>query len=292
MHDSHIHLTMEPPYSNLDELITRFKDMGGKYILSQSTDLVDYKENINIRKKYSDTVQLALGLHPTVFQEITVDRGDIKNIFEKSKKYISEFENIFRKNRKDIKAIGETGLDYYHFNLDNTIGEDIKEQLKQVQRLSFEKHLELAREFCLPLSIHARDVIDGTECVEDILNIIVKSGKGCIKGSFHSYTGNLESLKYILDLGFYIGFNAIITYKSGENVRDILRNVPVERILLETDGPFLPPQSIRKDKSIKEKYAQPSSVKEILEVMAKIKDIDINKLEDITDSNYTTLFGV
>jgi TatD DNase family protein len=292
MHDSHIHLTMEPLYSNLDEVIKTFTDIGGKYILSQSTDLIDSKENIRIKKKYPEIIHLALGLHPTVFQEITVDRGERKNIYEDSKKYISEFENILKKNIKDIKAIGETGLDYYHFNLNRTIEEDIKEQLKQIQRISFEKHLEMAKEYNLPVSIHARDEIDSNQCVEDILNIIVTKGEGCIRGSFHSYTGDIEKLNDILDLGFYIGFNAIITYKSGENVREILKGVPLERILLETDGPFLPPQSIRKNKSIKEKYAQPSSVKEILSAISEIKDIDIKKLEEITDDNYTTLFGV
>lgn len=292
MHDSHIHLTMEPLYTNLDEVIKNFKDVEGKYILSQSTDLFDYKENIKIKNKYPEIVHLALGLHPTVFQEITVDKGEKKNIYENSKKYISEFEDILRKNVKEIKAIGETGLDYYHFNLESTIEEDIKEQLKQIQRMSFEKHLELAQEYNLPLSIHARDEINSNQCVEDILNIIVTKGKGCIRGSFHSYTGDINRLGDILNLGFYVGFNAIITYKSGENVRNILKEVPVERILLETDGPFLPPQSVRKDKNIKEKYAQPSSVKEILSVMSEIKEIDINKLEEITDNNYTTLFGV
>ena len=95
----------------------------------------------------------------------------------------------------------------------------------------------------------------------------------------------------ILALGFHIGFNAIITYKSGENVRDILKIVPPERILFETDGPFLPPQSVRKDKRKKEKFAQPSDIREILEVAADVKGINIERLEDITDENYTNIFS-
>ena len=93
-----------------------------------------------------------------------------------------------------------------------------------------------------------------------------------------------------MDLGFYVGFNAIITYKSGETVREILKQVPVERILFETDGPFLPPQSVRKNKNIKEKFAQPSDVREVMEVAAEIKGVPVEELEEVTDENYEKLF--
>ncbi|MBU1119936.1 TatD family hydrolase, partial [Patescibacteria group bacterium] len=110
-------------------------------------------------------------------------------------------------------------------------------------------------------------------------------------GSFHSYTGDISFIEDILALGFYVGFNAIITYPSGENVREILKDVPLERILFETDGPLLPPQSVRKNKKIKEKFGQPADVREIMEVAAEIKGVSMEKLESITDENYTTLFN-
>jgi len=140
------------------------------------------------------------------------------------------------------------------------------------------------------MSIHARDMNGYTECLEDVLRIVAQEGRGQLKGSFHSYTGNLDFLTDILDMGFYIGFNGIITYKSGENVRDILKEVPLERILFETDGPFLPPQSVRKDKKIKEKYAQPKDIKEIMQTACEVKNITYEKMERVTDENYERLF--
>ena len=290
MHDSHIHLNLSPLQENLEQVIDDFQEQNGKHILTQSTDLLDYKENLEISKRYPDVVQLALGLHPTVFEEYTVQRNIFKDIQKKSLKMIVEFEEIFEKTIKDISAVGETGLDYHQFNNDQTVDEDIKEELCELQKISFTKHIQLALNHNLPMSIHARDMNGCTECLEDVLRVVAQEGKGQLRGSFHSYTGDIDSLKEILDMGFYIGFNGIITYKSGENVRDILRAVPLERILFETDGPFLPPQSVRKDKSLKEKYAQPKDIKEIIQTACEVKDVTYEKMEAITDENYEKLF--
>jgi len=290
MHDSHIHLNLCPLQENIEQIINDFQKENGKHILTQSTDLLDYRENLDISKRYSDIVQLALGLHPTVFEEYTVQRNIFKDIQKKSLKMIADLEDIFEKNIKDISAVGETGLDYHQFNNDQTVDEDIKEELCEIQKMSFTKHIQLALKHNLPMSIHARDMNGSTECLEDVLRIVAQEGRGQLKGSFHSYTGNLDLLADILDMGFYIGFNGIITYKSGENVRDILKEVPLERILFETDGPFLPPQSVRKDKKIKEKYAQPKDIKEIMQTACEVKNITYEKMERVTDENYERLF--
>ncbi len=290
MHDSHIHLNLCPLQENIGQVIDDFQKENGKHILTQSTDLLDYKENLDISKRYPDIVQLALGLHPTVFEEYTVQRNIFKDIQKKSLKMIADFEDIFEKNILAISAVGETGLDYYQFNNDQTVDEDIKEELCEIQKMSFTKHIQLALKHNLPMSIHARDMNGYTECLEDVLRIVAQEGRGQLKGSFHSYTGNLDFLTDILDMGFYIGFNGIITYKSGENVRDILKEVPLERILFETDGPFLPPQSVRKDKKLKEKYAQPKDIKEIIQTACEVKNITYEKMERVTDENYERLF--
>ena len=290
MHDSHIHLNLCPLQENIEQIIDDFQKENGKHILTQSTDLLDYKENLDISKRYPDIVQLALGLHPTVFEEYTVQRNIFKDIQKKSLKMIADFEDIFEKNILAISAVGETGLDYYQFNNDQTVDEDIKEELCEIQKMSFTKHIQLALKHNLPMSIHARDMNGYTECLEDVLRIVAQEGRGQLKGSFHSYTGNLDFLTDILDMGFYIGFNGIITYKSGENVRDILKEVPLERILFETDGPFLPPQSVRKDKKLKEKYAQPKDIKEIIQTACEVKNITYEKMERVTDENYERLF--
>ncbi len=290
MHDSHIHLNLSPLDMNLDEIVSNFKEMGGKYILSQTTDNVDIDITLALASRYPEIIEVAIGLHPTIFEEITLQKGIKANIYEISQKYLQEWEQLFKKNKERIKAIGETGLDYYQFNIPQNIHQDTISQLKEIQKISFTKHIELAIEHNLPMSIHARDTQGESESVQDALRLVAQEGKGKLRGSFHSYTGDIKYLQDILDLGFYVGFNAIITYKSGENVREILKQVPLERILFETDGPLLPPQSVRKNKKIKEKFAQPSDVREIMEVAAEIKNVSVEELEKITGENYEKLF--
>jgi len=290
MHDSHIHLALEPLKSNVDTIIKEFIDSGGKYILSQGTDIKDFEETLKISKKYPNIVHVALGLHPTFFEEKSIHKNQYRDITKRSLKYIEEFENIIKENIHRITAVGETGLDYYHLSLTKNIPKDIVEEIMQVQKKSFIRHLEIAKENNLPLSIHARDQQNINNCVSDTIQLVAKHGKGLLRGSFHSYTGNIKFVNDILDLGFHIGFNAIITYKSGENVREILKVTPLERILFETDGPFLPPQSIRKNKKIKEKFAKPSHVREIMQVAAEVKGVSIEDMEKISDQNYENLF--
>lgn len=294
MHDSHIHMAMEPLKTNLDEIVRDFVNEGGKHILTQGTDILDFDDNFKIAKRanliQNNVMQVAIGLHPTYFEEVTVQRDLEDNIYEKSQKERKKFIEIFNKNKEEISAIGECGLDYYQFSINQTYSDDTKEQLKEVQKLMLQEEIHLALENSLPLSIHARDQMGSNECIDDTIRIVAEEGKGLLKGSFHSYTGSLEQLEQILALGFHVGFNAIITYKSGENVREILKKTPVERILFETDGPFLPPQSVRKKKSTKQKFAQPKHIREIMQVACEIKNISMEKLEAITDENYQQLF--
>ncbi|HRY22288.1 MAG TPA: TatD family hydrolase [Candidatus Dojkabacteria bacterium] len=291
MHDAHIHLAMEPLKSNLPKIMDTFLEKGGKYILTQSTDLEDIESSLEIGAQYQNTIGVALGLHPTFFQENTIDKGDSNNIYEESKKLLNNFCTILEKSLPQITAIGETGLDYYQIGLQKDLSPEIKREIKEIQKESFRKHIQIAVKNNLPLSIHARDVNGSNECVEDIVDIVAKEGKGLARGCFHSYTGDIKYLQSILDLGFCVGFNAIITYKSGEDVRKILKETPIDRILFETDGPFLPPQSVRRNKKIKNKYAQPGDVKEVIEVAAGVKNLLPEELEREADNNYERVFG-
>lgn len=294
MHDSHIHLAMEPLKSNINEIIHNFIQTGGKHILTQGTDIEDFEDNFEIADRintmHKNIVQVAIGLHPTYFEEITVLKNLQNDIYERYQKEIKRFENIFTKKKGKISAIGECGLDYYQFSLNKTYSNDIKEQLREVQKMALRKEILLAKENSLSMSIHSRDILESNDCINDTIRIIAEEGKGTIKGSFHSYTGNIDQLNQILDLGFHIGFNAIITYKSGDNVREILKHTPIERILFETDGPFLPPQSVRKNKKIREKFAQPSDIREIMKVACEIKNINMEKMEEVVDNSYNYLF--
>ncbi len=292
MHDAHIHLAMEPLKSNLPKIIHNFLSAGGKYILTQTTESTDFTDTTEIVNQYKKTIHLALGLHPTIYEENSIQRGAFKNLSKIAERELKSFEKILLANldSPNLKAIGETGLDYYQMSLNKEIKEVQREELVEIQKDSFRRHLQLALENNLPLSVHARDVNGKNDCAKDTLKLIAQEGRGLLRGCFHSYTGDIDFVDDILDLGFYIGFNAIITYKSGQDIREVLKKTPVDRILFETDGPFLPPQSVRKNKKIKEKFAQPADVKEIIETAAEIKGIPTQTLEEQTDKNYEELF--
>lgn len=296
MHDAHIHISMSPLRENIMSDIHEFVQKGGKKILAQTTDIADYADTISlvdeINKIYPNVVDLALGIHPTLFSE-GLEKNNLKDIdlYKYAKKQIEYFNEVFKKNKKKAKAIGEVGLDYFEMNTYLDVEDRVKEQLKEIQKNTFRYLTQLAVKNNLAMSIHSRDIQESMESTEDILSILAEEGKGTAKGVFHSYTGEIEPLDDILSIGFYVGFNAIITYPSGENVREILKKVPVERILFETDGPFLPTQSVRKNKKESKRYGRPVLIKEIIETAAEIKGISAERLEEITDRNYTTLFG-
>ncbi|MGI6423554.1 MAG: TatD family hydrolase [Candidatus Dojkabacteria bacterium] len=294
MHDSHIHMALSPLKENYLSDIDEFIKKGGKKILVQSTESSDLVETLEIVEKinnsFGDIADLALGLHPTIFAEAH-QRDSSVDLYRYSKKQLELLEELFKKNSEKVKAVGECGLDYFEIYTYLNTTKEREEEIKEVQKIAFRAQCKIAKENDLPLSIHSRDIEESIQCTKDVLEILAEVGKGTLRGCFHSYTGSIEMLEDILNMGFYIGFNAIITYPSGDNVREILKKTPVERILFETDGPFLPTQSIRKNKKENKKYGRPVLIKEIIEIAAAIKGISAQKLEEETDTNYTNLFG-
>lgn len=295
MHDSHIHISMSPLRENIESDIQEFVSLNGKKILAQTTDITDYQTTIDMVTqldiKFPNVVDFGLGLHPERFENGILNNGLTGiELFKYGQKQIDIFEEVFQKNINNITAIGECGLDYYSMYEYNQFTQKQKDELKEIQRRAFSRLCKLAIEHQLPMSIHSREGRDEKQCVKDTLSIVAKEGKGVLRGSFHSYTGNTDMLEKILNMGMYVGFNAIITYPSGENVRDILRKTPLEKILFETDGPLLPTQSVRKNKKALKKYGRPAMIQEIIQKAAEIKGVSYERMEKIADQNYTTLF--
>ncbi len=287
---------MSPLRENIQSDIEQFISLNGKKILAQTTNISDYQETIdmvkNLNKKYSNVLDLGLGLHPSRFED-SLEKNNLKDIdlFKYAQKQIDLYEDFFRSNKEHISAIGECGLDYFGMYEYFQFDKEQTEQLKEVQKRAFRKLCQLAMENNIPMSIHSRSQNGDNSCTADALSIIAKEGKGTIRSSFHSYTGSLNMLQKILDMGMYVGFNAIITYPSGDNVREILKKTPLERILFETDGPYLPTQSVRKNKKAQKRYGRPALIKEIIKTAADIKGISYQRLEEISDQNYLTLFS-
>jgi TatD DNase family protein len=284
MFDSHSHLTIEPVNSNILRHLQEFKDLGGKNILNVSTDIQSItdviSQSITFENSFPNLLQTGIGIHPE-----TVLEADF-NILNS----INFLEQTLETHRNRVNAIGECGLDYYQFDYDLTLSPLQIEELKETQRNLFRKHVEIAIKNNLPLSIHTRDSKENNKCTADCLKIITSAGKGNAKGVFHSYTGSLDFLNEVLSLGFYVGFNGIITYPKAENVREILKMTPMNRVLVETDTPLLPPQNVRNGKSGDAKYGKPIDVLEIAQMISKVKNIPKEKVWEQLNDNYSTLF--
>jgi len=249
MIDTHAHLDMLKTEEDLKESIEKLD-----YIITIGCDKEEIKEAINIARKY-DNVYASVGYHPYDVNEITDNDIDLlKEIIQKEEKII---------------AVGECGLDYYR---DYTPVEK--------QKYFFRKQIEIAKELNLPLIVHSRQANRDTE---EILKEYAPFKSG---GILHCFGGDMQLMETAVGLGFYISFAGNITYPKADNLRQILKNVPLDRLLLETDSPFLSPQKKRG------KPNKPSHIFYTRDFVAELLDISPEYLEKITDENAKKLLKI
>lgn len=293
MFDSHTHLVSDELYNDLDFFLQNFSERGGIGLLNVGYNFDSIFRALEIAQKYSHSqipqIYTTIGLHPDLFSKSSRDPNKIDNM-EALNAALRKFEQIFNENLTRLTAIGETGLDYHAILHDETLSFEEKERSKEMQKISFRKHLELSAKHNLPLTIHTRDNQNEDFTITDTIKCVCESEIGKLRGCFHSYTGQIEYVEEILDLGFYIGVNGICTYPKAENVREIVRKTPLEKILLETDAPYLPPQSIRNNKKLSYRMGQPSDIFEIAKVVGEIKGISQEKILKQNEENFKELF--
>jgi len=251
MIDSHCHLDHEPLISNLDNVIQRSKAVGVKKILTISTSIESFSRVKEIVKK-DDMIYGTIGIHPHEANKNIVDiEFFIKNL----------------KENKKIIGIGETGLDFYYDNSDRE---------KQID--SFKVHIEAALENNIPLIVHSRNAEEKTF---EILNRYKDKN---LKILMHCFTGSEKFAKELLNLNTYFSASGIITFKNSEELQKTFKSLPLNRILIETDSPFLAPVPYRGKKN------EPSFIDFTAEKLAEIKAIDKSKLKRITTENFNNLF--
>jgi TatD DNase family protein len=168
-----------------------------------------------------------------------------------------------------ILAIGEVGLDY-HYNL----------SAPEIQRDVFRRQIRVARKLSLPLIIHHR------EAEQDLITILDEELAPEVGGVFHSFAAGLELARAGLDRGFYISFSGILTFKNAQSLRDVAAEVPIDRVLVETDCPYLAPVPYRG------KRCEPAFVVETAKVLAEALGVSVRDVEEATDGNFERLFGV
>ncbi len=248
--DSHSHLNDEKFDEDREEQIKKICESGVSNFITAGYSVESSKKALEITKKY-DFIYTTAGVSP----------NDIPQTEEELWKQLAEIEKIVEKNKEKICAIGEIGLDYY-WNTDN----------KELQKKAFIEQIKIANKYNLPIVIHTR------EAVMDTLQIL-KENKVTKTGVFHCCPQNRELIKEGLKLGFYISFAGPITFKNSKNAEEMINLVPNDRILIETDSPYLAPEPVRGTRNT------PANVKYIAQKIADVKGLTLEEVEKITFEN-------
>jgi TatD DNase family protein len=253
MIDSHAHLDMEAFDQDRDEVIARAKEAGVEKILSLA--LIDegrsYRKSFAIVEQYLE-LGTAVGCTP----------HDAKDFGPDGELLLEDLAT-----HDDVLAVGEIGLDYHH-NLSPP----------ETQREVFSRQVRVARRLGLPLIIHHR------EAEEDLVSILDEEEASTVGGVLHSFTAGRELALAGLERGFYISFSGILTFKNAETLRAVARDVPMERILVETDCPYLAPVPHRGKRN------EPAFVRETARALAELKGVSIETIEKVTDENFHRVF--
>lgn len=262
--DTHCHYNMDPLWSEWQAHWQKSQEFGVDRSLIIGVDLESSRRGVEIAEQ-DERLYAAVGLHPTdiddsVHEQLDEAMASIKQLIHTSKK---------------VSAIGETGLDYYWLE------DDQKPARIARQKETFTAHIHLANEYNLPLIIHARD--KGEQAYWDILELVTHHYQFEQPFILHCVSGPMEYVQQAVKLGAYIGMAGNVTYPKAEYLRDLVRSVPTDRLLLETDAPFLPPQQHRGKK------CEPWMISETAEFVERELQLD---LEKIYQNSYRVLLGM
>lgn len=254
--DSHAHLDDEKFNNDRDEIIKQIHDSEIEKFVSAGYSLESSKVAVELGKKYNF-------IYPTC----GISPNDIPQTEEDLWKQLEEIEELLKTETK-IVAVGEIGLDYY-WNTEN----------KELQKKAFIEQINLANKYNLPIQIHTREAVMDT--IEILKNNTVKQ-----KGIFHCCPLNRELVKEALKLGFYISFAGPVTFKNSKNADEIIKMVPNDKMLIETDSPYLAPDPVRGTRN------NPINVKYIAKKIADVKQIELEQIAELTYKNAMGIFNL
>ena len=250
MIDTHCHLTDPRLLEQLDSVIDRARAAGVSHMITIGTDIADDRAAISLCRGRTN-LRCAIGIHPNYTQDATLN--DIPQL------------RILQSD-PSVVALGEMGLDYFHKFAD-----------RDHQRRMFEAQMALAAEFGRPVVIHSREAIDDTLAV-------MKSFAG-VRAVFHCFTGTMAEAERILAAGYWISFTGPVTYKKNDALREVVRMVPIDRLMVETDAPYLSPEPKRSHKT-----NEPALVMYTAARVAEVKGISIGELDRVTTANAERFF--
>ena len=253
MIDSHCHLDHEPLLENLDEVIKRSKEVGITKLLTICTTLDSFNRIKEIIKK-DPMIYGTFGIHPhETNNNLSVDKDFIINEVNKNEKII---------------GVGETGLDFFYDHSD-----------REIQISCFKAHIEAAIELNRPIIIHSREAEDDTY---QILKSFKSQG---LKILMHCFTGSASFANKLLDLDAFFSASGIITFKNSLELQNTFKNIPLEKLLVETESPFLAPIPMRGKKN------EPSFIKYTIKKLSNLRSLTEKEIVKITTNNFNTLFS-
>lgn len=250
--DSHAHLDDEKFDEDRDEVITRALENGITGIINAGACMTSSARSVALAEQYN-SIYAAVGIHP----------HDAKSAKESDYAQLADWTKLDK-----VVAIGEIGLDYYY---------DFSP--RDLQRAVFVRQIDVARQMDMPFIVHDRDAHG------DILEILKKEGKG-LRGVLHCFSGSLEMAKEVIKLGFYISIAGPVTFKNAAKLPEIVTSVPLERLLVETDCPYLTPHPHRGKRN------EPSYVKLVAEQVAHFRGMKVDEFAVATTNNVKNLFRI
>lgn len=250
--DTHVHLNDTCFDADREELLRTLPARGISLAMNAGCSLASSKDALQMAAPY-DWLYCAVGTHPDTADEVC-------------REVLEEYRMLCKQSSK-VKAIGEIGLDYHY--------EDIP---RQIQKQAFVAQLELARELDMPVIVHER------EAHEDAMAIIRRFPT--VKGVFHCYSGSAEMARQLTDMGWYIGFTGVLTFKNARKAVQVAQTIPLDRIVIETDCPFMAPEPFRGRRN------DPSLVYRVAEQLAQIRGISAEEAQRVTLKNGKRLYRI
>lgn len=262
MIDTHCHLNFPELESQIADVMKRANEAGVTKFVVPSTGIETATSSVNLSEIYP-AVKTAIGVHPVHAHEFNHD--DMPQLVD----YVEGINGVV--------AIGEVGLDYYH--MEDCKTEEEKEARKQLQQVFFIEMITLAKDYHLPLIIHSREAFD------DTLQILEEQAPNH-PVVIHCFTGTKEEAQKWLDMGYLLSFTGIITYKKNDALREVVKMVPLEQLMLETDAPFLAPEGHRKE------TCEPMYVRDVAQCVAGIKGITLEEVDEVTTETAESFFSI
>ena len=250
--DTHAHMNDPVFDQDRDTVLKSLSAKGVGLVMNPGCSLENSRQAVELAQTY-DFMYAAVGSHPDTADEV-------------NEEVIEEYRKLCKLCNK-VKAIGEIGLDYYYETIDRTI-----------QQKAFRLQMELAREVDLPVIVHERNAHDdGMRIVKEFKDIT---------GVFHCYSGSAEMARQLVDMGWYIGFTGVLTFKNARKAVETAERIPLDRIVLETDCPFMAPEPFRGKRN------DPGYLYRMAERLAEIRGIDLEEVHQITTENAKRLYRI